>query len=279
MEDLDKEFLEDDKSEDSKEKEKEIKDQEDPLQQYVEYMMSRPEVLEAIRLAKEGLSMNEIATRLGRNRSTISRWFKKLSAGGIDIPQPGRNIPSPEVKTTSMKITKAPKVHGTVAEERVARVIEREITQEAIDSVVETLRVGRVVKEKVEKIAEAYGYSVDEVVENAINFWLDWHGVIDDVREELRSKEEYIQILEYLLSLRSDEFKESINQLLNEFHFSMLIKDHLPVFVAFLIYFGLPVRQYLFEYVRYYLDVLKEVREYGGEKAEGCFVEGEPRVG
>jgi len=290
MEDLDKKYIEDEEtpeeSEQDLEKEPETSEKKDEFDEYAEYMMSRPEVREAIRLAKDGLTMTEIASRLGRNRTTVARWLKKLhKAGIIDTLPPTLAIRSsefkaPEVRLSTTTITKAPKEHGTVANERVARIVEKEITQEAIDKVVETLKVGRIVKEKVEKIAEAYGYSVDEVVDNAINFWLDWHGVIDDVREELRSKEEYIQVLEYLLSLRSDEFREAINQLLNEFHFSMLIKEHLPVFTAFLIYLGLPVREYLFEYVRYYLDVLKEVREYGGgEKAEGCFVEGEPRAG
>jgi len=283
MEDLDRKYTEEEPEESEEPKpepetESESGDKKDEFSEYAEYMLSRPEVREAIRLAKDGLSMTEIAEKLGRNRTTISRWLKKLhKAGVLDSLPPA--LESPKVRLATTTITKAPREHGTIAEDRVARIVEKEITQEAIDKVVETLKVGRIVKEKVEKIAEAYGYSVDEVVDNAINFWLDWHGVIDDVREELRSKEEYIQMLEYLLSLRSDEFKESIDRLLNEFHFSMLIKEHLPVFVAFLIYLGLPVREYLSEYVRYYLHVLNEVREYGGEKAEGCFVEGEPRVG
>ena len=281
MEDLDRKYTEEEESERSEEPkpEPETEEDKDKFSEYAEYMLSRPEVREAIRLAKDGLSMTEIANMLGRNRTTIARWLKKLHKAGVLDELPPTLATSPKVRLATTTITKAPREHGDIAEDRIARLVEKEITQEAIDKVVETLKVGRIVKEKVEKIAEAYGYSVDEVIDNAINFWLDWHGVIDDVREELRSKEEYIQILEYLLSLRSDEFKESIDRLLNEFHFSMLIKEHLPIFVAFLIYLGLPVREYLSEYVRYYLHVLNEVREYGGEKAEGGLVEGEPRVG
>jgi len=286
MEDLDKKYIEgeenptepEEKPEESPEEkppkeEPEKSEETEPVSEEAKakeilekYMSYRPEVEEVIKLASQGYSQREIASMLGVSKGTVHKWTALAKKAGYLVTPP-------KVSAKYTTITKAPSVHGTLAAERVARMVEKEIAQEALEEVAEVLSVGRIVKDKVMKIAEAYGYSVSEVVEKAVDFWLDWHGILDDLRKELEAKDEYIQILEHLLSLRSDELKEAINQLLDEFHYAMLIKYHLPVLAAYLIYLGLPVKQYLFEYVRYYLDILKEVREYG-RGSEGCLVEG-----
>ncbi len=175
--------------------------------------LTKQEIETIISLLKQGKKVQEIANMFGVSRSTIWRIKKKYLEGSAvsssekteekskakeESPIPPEFIPEPEEQPSS-----PPQKLVRGGQDPFAIILKALSAQEANLArarVTYLLDVGKHVVDNYEALAKEMGISVKDLVDRAIQFYLDWRDYIADLEEEYDRLREALKFIVKLVS-------------------------------------------------------------------------------